>query len=82
MPHPALKDIDEAVQEHLSSSIYWKGLKSAVAEMNRQYANYFKGISNFKEIKTQLVTSNDLGELNEILEKLHQDSEKFEFVLS
>ena len=42
----------------------------------------FKGISNFKDIKTQLVTSNDIEELNEILNDLHQNSENFEFAIS
>ena len=79
---PTFKEKVEAVQEHLSSSVEWKGTKLGVAEMKRHYANYFKGIADFKETKTQLVTSNDIQELYEILERLHQDAEKFEFVLS
>ncbi len=81
MQRPSFIEKVEAVQEHLSSSVEWKGTKLGVAEMKRHYANYFKGIANFKDIKTQLVTSNEIEELNEILEKLHQDSERFEFVL-
>ena len=51
MPRPSFKDKVEAVQEHLTSSIEWKGVKLGVAEMKRHYANYFKGISNFKRYK-------------------------------
>ena len=72
----------EAVHEHLSSSIEWKGTKLGVAEMKRHYSNYFKGISNFKEIKTKLVTTNEVEALFEILSKLHEDADKFEFVYS
>ena len=79
---PSFQEKVEAVQEHLASSIKWKGSKLGVAEMKRHYANYFKGISNFKDIKTQLVTSNDIEELNEILNDLHQNSENFEFAIS
>ncbi len=79
---PSFKEKVEAVQEHLTSSIKWKGTKLGVAEMKRHYGNYFKGISNFKDIKTQLVTSNDIEELNEILNDLYQNAENFEFALS
>lgn len=79
---PSFQEKVEAVQEHLASSIKWKGTKLGVAEMKRHYSNYFKGISNFKDIKMQLVISNDIEELNEILNGLHQNSENFEFVLS
>ncbi|MDA9161409.1 tRNA dihydrouridine synthase DusB [Crocinitomicaceae bacterium] len=79
---PSFQEKIEAVQEHLASSIKWKGTKLGVAEMKRHYSNYFKGISNFKDIKMKLVISNDIEELNEILNGLHQNSENFEFVLS
>ena len=79
---PSFQEKIEAVQEHLDSSIKWKGSKLGVAEMKRHYANYFKGISNFKDIKTQLVTSNDIEELNEILNDLYQNAENFEFAIS
>ena len=78
---PCFKEKVEAVQEHLASSIKWKGTKLGVAEMKRHYSNYFKGISNFKDIKTQLVTSNDIEELNEILNDLYQNAENFEFAV-
>ncbi len=78
---PSFQEKVEAVQEHLASSIKWKERKLGVAEMKRHYANYFKGISNFKDIKTQLVTSNDIEELNEILNGLHQNAENFEFAI-
>jgi len=82
MASPSFLEKVEAVQEHLTTSIEWKGTKLGVAEMKRHYANYFKGISNFKEIKTKLVMSNEIEELFEILQTLHDDAEKFEFVYS
>jgi len=82
MASPSFLEKVEAVQEHLRTSIEWKGTKLGVAEMKRHYANYFKGIANFKETKTKLVTSNEIEELFEILQTLHDDAEKFEFVYS
>ena len=82
MASPSFLEKVEAVQEHLRTSIEWKGTKLGVAEMKRHYANYFKGIANFKETKTKLVTSNEIEELFEILQTLHEDAEKFEFVYS
>ena len=79
---PSFIEKVEAVHEHLSTSIEWKGTKLGVAEMKRHYSNYFKGITNFKEIKTKLVTSNDIQEIYEILAFLREDAEKFEFVIS
>jgi tRNA-dihydrouridine synthase len=79
---PSFIDKVNAVKEHLTTSVEWKGTKLAVAEMKRHYSNYFKGIGDFKEIKTKLITSNDINEINEILDFLIEDSEKFEFIQS
>ena len=69
----------EAVIEHLETSIAWKGEKLGIAEMKRHYSNYFRGIVNFKDIKTNLVTSNELDELNSILKMLIEKADMYEF---
>jgi tRNA-dihydrouridine synthase len=38
--------------------------------MRRHYANYFKGIPNFKETRKKLVTSENLEELLSILDDI------------
>lgn len=55
-------DFDErvnTVKRHLQMSIDWKGPILGVVEMRRHYANYFKGIPNFKEFRMKLVTENN-----------------------
>ncbi len=53
---PTLAEKVEAVRYHLSRSIEWKGDRLGVVEMRRHYANYFKGIQNFKSYRQILVT--------------------------
>ncbi len=67
---PSLADRVEACKMHLEKSIEWKSQVVAMNEMKRHYANYFKGIPNFKAYRTKLVSSNNLEELFEILETI------------
>ena len=67
---PSLKDRILATRNHVIWSVEWKGPKTGIYEMRRHYANYFKGIPNFKEQKTQLVQANSMAEILEILDSL------------
>ena len=44
--------------------------KSRIVEMRRHYANYFKGIPNFKPIRTQLVTLESTQEIYSVLNNI------------
>ncbi len=68
LPLPTIKNRVEVCRTHLIKSVEWKGEKVGVVEMRNHYANYFKGIPNFKETRTKLVTLNHLNELLEVLE--------------
>ena len=76
---PDFREKVHAVIEHLDTSIDWKGEKLGIAEMKRHYSNYFRGVINFKEIKTKLVTSNELTELHDILHHLKESADSFKF---
>lgn len=65
---PTLSDRVEACLTHFEKSLEWKGPVVAVNEMKRHYANYFKGIPNFKAYRTALVTSNDVNQIRELLD--------------
>jgi len=67
---PSLKDRILATRNHVIWSVEWKGPKTGIYEMRRHYANYFKGIPNLKEQKTQLVQANSMAEILEILDSL------------
>ncbi len=70
MPPIDLQEKIKAVKEHLDFSVRWKGERLAINEMRRHYANYFKGIDNFKPIRMQLVTLDTQKELLEVLDNI------------
>lgn len=68
---PTITERIEVCTTHLTKSIEWKGDKVGVFEMRRHYANYFKGIPNFKEYRMQLVTADTFTEIQEILAEIN-----------
>jgi len=73
LPPPAIYQRAEACRKHFEFSIKWKGPILGVLEMRRHYSNYFKGLPNFKEDRTDLVMTKEpeaiLAKLNEIVQK-------------
>ena len=67
LPPPTIADRVEAVRLHLECSVEWKGERHGILEMRRHYANYFKGVPNFKEYRKQLVTIDSYEGLQEQL---------------
>jgi tRNA-dihydrouridine synthase B len=67
---PTIADRVEAVKEHLAKSLEWKGPVEGIFEMRPHYANYFRGISHFKEWRMKLVTLNLGTEVFEVLEEI------------
>ena len=63
LPSPTISDRVEAAKNHLLWSVEWKGERQGVLEMRRHYANYFKGIPNFKEHRQRLVTLDSSEEI-------------------
>jgi tRNA-dihydrouridine synthase B len=72
LPPPEMTDRVRATLKHLDFSIRWKGPKLGIFEMRRHYANYFKGIPDFKPFRTKLVdapTESDvLAIMNEVVD--------------
>jgi len=60
---PTISERTEMARRHLQMAIDWKGEHLGVVETRRHYTNYFKGIPNFKEFRTQMVTSDDAKEV-------------------
>ncbi|MDO4728513.1 MAG: tRNA dihydrouridine synthase DusB [Bacteroidota bacterium] len=73
LPDPTIEDRVEAARNHFIWSMEWKGERVGVVEMRRHYANYFKGIPDFKQYRQQLVTQDNYTEVlrvfDEILDK-------------
>ena len=72
LAQPNLLQKTEAARNHLVWSCEWKGEKTGILETRRHYANYFKGIPDFKPYRTRLVTANELNELFEIFDEIEQ----------
>jgi len=70
---PTFAERIDACRTHLVKSIEWKGPKTGVFEMRRHYANYFKGIDNFKEYRMKLVTAGTFEELEEVLHEIEHN---------
>ena len=65
--------LDERVQvalQHLNFSVEWKGERKGLFEMRRHYTNYFRGIPNFKPVRTTLVESESYQEVKETLQQI------------
>jgi len=75
LPKPCIINRVEVCKNHLQKSIEWKGEKLGVVEMRNHYANYFKGIANFKDIRIKLVTLNKSEDLFLVLDEIINISE-------
>lgn len=70
LPQPDMEERVEAARKHLIWSCDWKGERVGVLEMRRHYANYFKGLENFKPYRKQLVSLMEKEELLEVMEEI------------
>lgn len=70
LPKPDIKNRVEVCKAHLKKSVEWKGEKFGVLEMRSHYANYFRGIPDFKETRMKLVSYNTLAEIEGVLDEI------------
>ena len=76
----SIADRVNVARRHLEMEIAWKeNERQAVMETRRHYANYFKGIRDFKAYRTQLVTVDTAQEvfdtMDEILERFGHEAQ-------
>jgi tRNA-dihydrouridine synthase len=57
----------------------WKGERLGIVEMRRHYTNYFKGMANFKDFRTRLVTEDHSEELLRTLAEISEAYSHYEF---
>ena len=67
---PSLEERVKVCRSHLTKSIEWKGEHVGIVEMRRHYGNYFKGLPNFKDTRTKLVTTDSIAEIHHILDEV------------
>ncbi len=67
---PTIEERIEVCRTHLIKSIEWKGPKTGIFEMRRHYANYFKGIPDFKEYRMKLVSLDNANDIESVLQEI------------
>lgn len=72
LPPPTIQNRVEVCKAHLLKSVEWKGDRLGTIEMRSHYANYFRGIPNFKESRTKLVSLLSSAEILEVLDEVSQ----------
>ena len=72
LAEPTISERVEVCKTHLDKSIAWKGNKTGVFEMRRHYANYFKGIADFKEYRMKLVSLESVDDIHAVLEEINE----------
>lgn len=70
LDEPSISERVEAVRKHVKWACEWKGDRVGILEMRRHYANYFKGIENFKGYRKQLVSLMEEEEIMQVLDDI------------
>ncbi len=66
-PTPTITERVELIKRHLQYAQKWKGPKLGILETRRHYSGYLKGLKNIKHFRKQLVTTNSIEEIYDIL---------------
>jgi nifR3 family TIM-barrel protein len=74
-----LEERVNAARRHLQMAIDWKGESLGVFETRRHYTNYFKGIPNFKEYRTKMVTSDNAKDVFETFDEVLEVFSDYQF---
>jgi len=77
---PTVVNRVEAVRNHLTWAMDWKGERLGIVETRPHYANYFKGIQSFKEHRQKLVTLSTPEELFAALNEIEDVYANYQFV--
>lgn len=73
LPEPDIEQRIEICKKHLYKSIEWKGERLGILEMRRHYTNYFKNFPNVKAFREQLVTAEELNEIENVFEEMREE---------
>lgn len=71
LPPPTVPEVVQNVKDQLSISAEWKDdVTRAIFEMRRHFAKYFPALPNFRELRIELLRSNEYEEVLAILDKI------------
>src|SRR5690606_31540909 len=72
LAEPTIAERVDVCRTHFNKSIAWKGERVGVFEMRRHYANYFKGIPDFKEYRIKLVSLENILDIHAVLDEINE----------
>lgn len=75
---PTVEERVVVCRTHLDKSIAWKGPKVGIFEMRRHYANYFKGLPDFKNYRMLLVKEDNIEIIHAILDEV---ADKYQHII-
>jgi tRNA-dihydrouridine synthase B len=67
---PTVEERVNVCRTHFEKSLAWKSPRVGIFEMRRHYANYFKGLPDFKGYRMQLVKEENIQLIHEILDEV------------
>jgi nifR3 family TIM-barrel protein len=70
LPDPTVSERVDMALLQFRKSLEIKSEPVGIYEMRRHFSNYFKGLPNFRQIRLKLLTSLDVSEILEILERV------------
>lgn len=73
LPPPTFEERLNVCRTHFEKSVAWKGDKVGVFEMRRHYAQYFRGLPDFKPWRTQLVGAGTPADVYDLLDALNEN---------
>jgi len=79
-PEPGIAEKAKMAKRHLEMAVEWKGETLGVLEPRRHYGNYFKGIPNFKEIKSKILNEQESSVIIKDLEGIIKSFSQAELV--
>ena len=72
LPEPTISERVDVCRTHFEKSILWKGEKTGIFEMRRHYANYFKGVPDFKDYRMRLVSLENIQDIHSTLDEIYE----------
>lgn len=75
---PTVEERVDVCRTHFEKSLSWKGPRVGIFEMRRHYANYFKGLPDFKGYRMQLVKEENIETIYSILEEIAYKYKNYE----
>jgi tRNA-dihydrouridine synthase B len=69
-PLPDISERIRVLRLHIEKSVPYKGERSTLLELRKQYGGYFRGLPDFKKYRMQLVTAESLEAVEVILSQI------------